>query len=63
MLTRNSFKMRRAGSMIAIYIVFPDGTNRQIALYQVPNDKNWRADVDFYDSIMSAYKKRYLKLF
>lgn len=57
------FKMERVGNMISIYIFFVDGSYKQIGVYEVPNDKNWRADVDFYDGLMDVYKKRYNKMY
>lgn len=48
----------RAGNEIAVIQVFMDGSRMEIARFLLPNDGQWRADVDFLDSIMDAYKAR-----
>lgn len=62
MVAAFKFKMKRIGNAVGIFLVFPDGTYNQIALYTVPNDNNWRADVEFFDSLLDCYKKRYRHL-
>lgn len=61
-MTGIKFKMARDNNIVYIYAVFPDLSRRLIALYEVPNDMDWRADVDFYDCIIETYKKRYSKI-
>lgn len=39
-------------------MVYPDGHIRNVLMAELPMDGDWRADVDFYDEIESAYKKR-----
>lgn len=53
------FTMKRVGNAMALYIIYPDGSYNQVALYTVPNDNNWRADVTFFDGLMDIYKQRY----
>lgn len=62
-MERIRFRMAREGNIVAIFVIYPDESCKQIALYEVPNDRNWRADVDFYDNIKEVYKKRYTKIY
>lgn len=56
------FNMKRINDTVSVYIIFPDGTYSQIAVYTVPHDNNWRADVAFFDSLLDIYKQRYKHL-
>ena len=44
--------------MIGLVMVYPDGHQRNVLFAELPMDGDWRADVDFYDEIEAAYKKR-----
>ena len=39
-------------------MIYPDGNSRIVLMALLPMDGDWRADVDFYDEIERAYKKR-----
>jgi hypothetical protein len=42
-------------------MIYPDGHSRNVLFAELPMDGDWRADVDFYDEIETAYKKRIRK--
>lgn len=48
----------RAGNIIFIGQVFLDGSRREIGRFMLPDDGQWRLDVDFLDDIMAAYNRR-----
>ena len=39
-------------------MIYPDGHSRIVLMAELPMDGDWRADVDFYDEVETAYKKR-----
>lgn len=55
------FKSIRQNNMIGLVMVYPDGHQRNVLFAELPMDGDWRADVDFYDEIEAAYKKRLRK--
>ena len=54
------FKSFRRGNIIGLTMIYPDG---RCCNAEVPVDRDWRADVDFYDEIEQAYKKRLRRAF
>lgn len=52
------FKSIRKDNIIGLVMVYPDGHARNVLMAELPMDGDWRADVDFYDEIETAYKKR-----
>lgn len=56
----NTYKLTtvRVKNTISVVQVFMDGSRAEIARFVLPNDGQWRRDVDFLDDIMDAYKKR-----
>ena len=52
----------RVENVIYVLQVFMDGSKTEIARFGLPNDGQWRLDVDFLDDIMDAYKKRLKKV-
>lgn len=57
------FKSFRKGNIIGLTMIYPDGRSYNVIFAEVPMDGDWRADVDFYDEIEHAYKKRLHKAF
>ena len=57
------FKSIRQNNIIGLMLIYPDGHPRNVLLAELPIDGAWRADVEFYDEIESAYKKRLRKAF
>ena len=53
-----SFKSARKDNVIGLDMIYPDGHPRTVLMALLPMDGDWRADVDFYDEIERAYKKR-----
>lgn len=52
------FKSVRKDNIIGLIMVYPGGHARNVLMAELPMDGDWRADVDFYDEIETAYKKR-----
>ena len=52
------FKSVRQNNIIGLMMIYPDGHSRNVLMAELPMDGDWRADVDFYDEIEQAYKKR-----
>lgn len=50
-----SFKSRRQNNVIGLDMIYPDGHPRTVLMALLP------MDVDFYDEIERAYKKRLRK--
>ena len=50
------FKSFRRGNIIGLTMIYPDGRCCNVMFAEVPVDGDWRADVDFYDEIETAYK-------
>lgn len=53
-----SFKSARKDNIIGLIMFYPDGHPRTVLMAELPMDGDWRADVDFFDEIETAYKKR-----
>lgn len=51
----------RSGDVISLIQIYMDGSRVEIARFLLPSDGQWRADVDFLDDIMNAYKTRLKK--
>ena len=52
------FKSARENNIIGLVMIYPDGRPRTVLMAELPIDGDWRADVDFFDEIETAYKKR-----
>ena len=52
------FKSARKDNIIGMDMIYPDGHSRVVLMAELPMDGDWRADVDFYDEVETAYKKR-----
>ncbi|MGN0431864.1 MAG: hypothetical protein ACI4EQ_05850 [Lachnospiraceae bacterium] len=55
------FKSIRENNIIGLTMIYPDGHERNVLFAELPMDGDWRADVDFYDDVETAYKKRILR--
>ena len=55
---RIGFRSIREGDILGMLLVFPDGSTQNVIMARMPSDGDWRADVEFYDNIEKAYKKR-----
>lgn len=53
-----SFKSARENNILGLVMIYPDGHPRTVLMAEVPMDNDFRADVEFYDDIENAYKKR-----
>lgn len=57
------FKSFRRDNIVGLTMIYPDGRSCNVLFAELPMDGDWRADVDFYDDIETAYKKRLRKAF
>lgn len=55
------FRGNREGNKISIKMISPTGEQKTVITMDMPQGGDWRADVDFYDEIEAAYKKRLRK--
>lgn len=53
-----SFKSARDNNVLGLVMIYPDGQPRTVLMAELPLDGDWRADVEFFDEIENAYKKR-----
>lgn len=53
-----SFKSARKDNIIGVDMIYPDGHSRIVLMAELPMDNDFRADVEFYDQVENAYKKR-----
>ena len=53
-----SFKSARENNIMGLVMIYPDGHPRTVLMAELPIDGDWRADVDFFDEVENAYKKR-----
>ena len=51
-------KSVREGNMVGLKLVYPDDSTRLVAMAEMPDDRDWRADITFYDGLVELYKKR-----
>lgn len=51
----------RSGNVINVLLVSDIGIKETIGQFLLPNDGQWRLDVDFLDDIQEAYRKRLRK--
>lgn len=58
-----SFKSARQNNILGLLLVYPDGHQRNVLMAELPMDGDWRADVEFYDEIAQAYRKRLCRAF
>ena len=64
MSSSRSYRLKaiRDGDVIYIGIIYADGSSSLIGAFLLPCDGQWRYDVEFYDAILDAYRKRYSKI-
>lgn len=53
-----SFKSARENNILGLVMIYPDGHPRTVLMAELPMDNDFRADVEFYDQVENAYKKR-----
>lgn len=58
-----SFRSAMCNNVIGLVLIYPDGRSRPVVMAEMPMDGDFRADVEFYDDIETAYKKRLRKAF
>ena len=56
-----SFRSIRDNNLLGLVLIYPDGQSRTVIMAEMPMDADFRADVEFYDEIENAYRKRLRK--
>ena len=52
------FKGCKAGQKINISMVIPTGEQKTVITMEMPQGGDWRADMECYDKVLSAYEER-----
>ena len=52
------FKGYKAGHKINISMVIPTGEQKTVITMEMPQGGDWRADMECYDKVLSAYEER-----
>ncbi|MBS6242136.1 MAG: hypothetical protein KH547_05955 [Roseburia sp.] len=52
------FKGCRTGKKINISMVIPTGEQKTVITMEMPQGGDWRADMECYDKVLSAYEER-----
>ena len=55
-------KSQRKGNWIGIAMELPNGCFDMVESALMPNDKDWRSDIEFYDSLVKIYQRRWRKV-
>lgn len=53
------FKGQKEGRKISIIMVLPTEEEKTIITVEMPDNGDWRADMECYDKILSAYEERW----
>lgn len=53
------FRGQRESRKISIMMSIPTEEEKPVITIEMPNDRNWRADMECYDKILSAYEERW----
>ena len=56
------FKGYRTGKKINISMVIPTGEQKTVITMEMPQGGDWRADMECYDKVLSAYEERLNKV-
>lgn len=52
------FKGCKTGQKINISMVIPTGEQKTVITMEMPQGGDWRADMECYDKVLSAYEER-----
>lgn len=52
------FKGYREGRKINIMMIIPTGEQKTVITMEMPQGGDWRADMECYDKVLSAYEER-----
>ena len=52
------FKGQREGNKISIIMTLPIEQERTVITVEMPSNGDWRADMECYDKMLSAYEER-----
>lgn len=52
------FKGYKAGHKIGIRMIMPTGEQKTVITMEMPRGGDWRADMECYDKVLSAYEER-----
>ena len=52
------FKGYKSGPKIDIMMIIPTGEQKTVITMEMPQGGDWRADMECYDKVLSAYEER-----
>lgn len=52
------FKGYKSGPKIDIKMIIPTGEQKTVITMEMPQGGDWRADMECYDKVLSAYEER-----
>lgn len=52
------FKGYKEGHKISIRMIMPTGEQKTVITMEMPQGGDWRADMECYDKVLSAYEER-----
>lgn len=55
------FRGHREGHKISIDMIIPTGEQKTVITMDMPQGGDWRADMECYDKVLSAYEERLSK--
>ena len=55
------FRGNREGNKISIKMISPTGEQKTVITMDMPQGGDWRADMECYDKVLSAYEERLSK--
>lgn len=55
------FRGQREGRKIVILMSIPTEKEKAVISIEMPNERDWRADMECYDKILRAYEERWSK--
>ncbi|MBO5153893.1 MAG: hypothetical protein J6C00_06010 [Eubacterium sp.] len=55
------FRGRKEGHKINIQMISPTGEQKTVITMDMPQGGDWRADMECYDKVLSAYEERLSK--
>lgn len=55
------FRGNREGNKISIKMIGPTGEQKTVITMDMPQGGDWRADMECYDKVLSAYEERLSK--
>lgn len=56
------FRAVKDKNKISVVMVIPTEKEKEVITIEMPNNGDWRADMECYDKVLSAYEERWSKV-